>query len=97
MTNKSPTLSLDAKLDLALEGKGAPPKASYEASLAKAAEGLNWLREQKRAQTLELLGIPTRTAIGGEVRGHAGARGHISYRIDAAAADEAIRASTTIE
>jgi glucose-6-phosphate isomerase len=48
-------------LDLALSGKGAPPRDRYEAALAKSAEALDWLREQKRTGRLELLGIPART------------------------------------
>ena len=52
---------LTVSLDLALGGTGAPPKATYEASLAKAVAALNWLREQHNAKSLELLGIPART------------------------------------
>src|SRR6478609_4030055 len=48
-------------LDLALSGKGAPPRAWYDAALAKSATALDWLREQKRTGGLELLGIPART------------------------------------
>jgi glucose-6-phosphate isomerase len=48
-------------LDLALSGKGAPPRTWYDAALAKSAEALDWLREQKRTGGLELLGIPART------------------------------------
>jgi glucose-6-phosphate isomerase len=55
---KSP---LTVSLDLALAGKGAPPKAVYEASLDKAAGALDWLRQQEQARTLELLDIPART------------------------------------
>jgi len=48
-------------LELALAGKGAPPKQTYDASLAAAVGALNWLREQDRSRALELLGIPART------------------------------------
>ena len=47
-------------LDLALTGKGAPPEAAYQASLAKADGALAWLGEQAKTQSLELLGVPTR-------------------------------------
>ena len=52
---------LTVSLDLALTGKGAPPKAVYDASLAKAVGALNWLRAQDQSKALELLGIPART------------------------------------
>ena len=52
---------LMVSLELALTGKGAPPKATYDASLAKAVGALNWLRAQDQAKALELLGIPART------------------------------------
>jgi len=52
---------LTVSLDLALRGTGAPPKATYEASLGAAVGALNWLREQHSAKSLELLGIPART------------------------------------
>ncbi len=48
-------------LDLALSGGGAPPRAAYDAALAKTAGILDWLRAQKTGGGLELLGIPTRT------------------------------------
>ena len=48
-------------LELALSGKGAPPAAAYDQALAKSAAGLDWLREQHANETLELLGIPSRT------------------------------------
>jgi glucose-6-phosphate isomerase len=57
--SKSP---LNISLDLALSGKGAPPKGAYDASLAKAGEALDWLREQYKSKSLELLQIPSRTA-----------------------------------
>jgi glucose-6-phosphate isomerase len=55
------TSPLTVSLDLALDGTGAPPKATYEASLGAAVGALNWLREQYSAKSLELLGIPART------------------------------------
>ena len=48
-------------LDLALSGKGAPPRAGYDQALAKSAAALDWLRQQHASKSLELLGIPTRT------------------------------------
>jgi len=48
-------------LDLALSGKGAPPRSAYDAALAKSAGALDWLRGQHSGKTLELLGIPSRT------------------------------------
>src|SRR5882672_7823773 len=48
-------------LDLALSGKGAPPRAAYDQALAKSAAALDWLRQQHASQGLELLGIPVRT------------------------------------
>src|SRR6185312_7415629 len=48
-------------LDLALSGKGAVPRAGYDAALANSAGALDWLREQKRTGGLELLGIPAQT------------------------------------
>jgi glucose-6-phosphate isomerase len=52
---------LTVSLDLALTGKGAPAKAEYEASLARAVDALAWLRGQSQSRSLELLGIPART------------------------------------
>jgi glucose-6-phosphate isomerase len=52
---------LTVSLELALAGTGAPLKATYDASLAKAMDALGWLREQEQAKTLELLGIPAAT------------------------------------
>ena len=52
---------LTVSLELALTGKGAPPKAAYDASLAKTVEALNWLRAQDHSKSLELLCIPSRT------------------------------------
>lgn len=48
-------------LDLALSGKGAPPRAAYDQALAKSAAALDWLRQQHAGKGLELLGIPART------------------------------------
>ena len=48
-------------LDLALSGKGAPPRPAYDQALAKSAGVLDWLRQQYAGKTLELLGIPARS------------------------------------
>ena len=48
-------------LDLALSGKGAPPRAAYDRALAQSAPVLDWLRQQHASKSLELLGIPART------------------------------------
>ena len=56
-----PESSLKVSLDLALSGKGAPPKAVYEQSLAATGEALDWLRAQYKSKSLELLQIPART------------------------------------
>jgi glucose-6-phosphate isomerase len=48
-------------LDLALSGGGAPPRAGYDRALSAAGEALAWLRDQREAGGLELLGIPGRT------------------------------------
>jgi len=47
-------------LDLALSGKGAPPRAAYDQALAKSAAALDWLRQQHASKGLELLGVPAR-------------------------------------
>src|SRR3569833_2919935 len=47
-------------LDLALAGKGAP--ANYDRSLTASAAAIDWLRPHASGKTLELLGIPSRTA-----------------------------------
>ena len=47
-------------LDLALSGKGAPPRAAYDQALAKSAAALDWLRQQHAGRGLELLGVPAR-------------------------------------
>ncbi len=57
----SPKSLLSVSFDLALTGKGAPPKAVYDASLARADEALDWLRAQHKSKALELLQIPSRT------------------------------------
>jgi glucose-6-phosphate isomerase len=48
-------------LDLALSGKGAPPRSAYDQALAKSAAALDWLRQQHASKGLELLGVPART------------------------------------
>ena len=55
---KSP---LNISLDLALSGAGAPSQARYSQALAASASALDWLRQQHKGKTLELLGIPSRT------------------------------------
>lgn len=55
---KSP---LNISLDLALSGSGAAPSARYSQSLAASAAALDWLRQQHKGKTLELLGIPSRS------------------------------------
>jgi glucose-6-phosphate isomerase len=57
MSDSSP---LSVSLDLALTGKGAPPMAGYQASLAAAGPALAWLRQQAATHALELLGVPAR-------------------------------------
>ena len=52
---------LTVSLDLALSGKGAPPRADYDASLGAAVGALAWLRQQAADKSLELLGVPART------------------------------------
>src|SRR5450432_1722000 len=48
-------------LQLALSGKGAPPRSAYDQALAKSAGALDWLRQQYASLGLELLGIPSRS------------------------------------
>ncbi|HSS13485.1 MAG TPA: hypothetical protein VLL04_06325 [Rhizomicrobium sp.] len=48
-------------LDLALSGKGAPPRSAYDQALVKSAAALDWLRQQHASKGLELLGVPART------------------------------------
>ena len=55
---KSP---LNISLDLALSGAGAPSQARYSQALGACASALDWLRQQHKGKTLELLGIPSRT------------------------------------
>src|SRR6185503_346045 len=55
------TSPFTVNLDLALSGKGAPPRQAYDAALARSAAALGWLREQHASRGLELLGIPSRT------------------------------------
>ena len=52
---------LNISLDLALSGSGAPPRARYDQALAASASALDWLRQQHKDKTLELLGIPSRS------------------------------------
>ena len=56
-----PKSPLNVSLDLALTGKGAPQKAHYTRALAEAANALEWLRQQYKDKSLELLQIPSRT------------------------------------
>ena len=56
-----PNPPFTVNLDLALSGKGAPPRAAYDQALAKSAAALDWLRQQHASKSLELLGIPART------------------------------------
>ncbi len=51
----------DVSLSLALEGKGAPKRAAYDAALAEAARALDWLRAAKADGSIELLSVPGRT------------------------------------
>src|SRR5258705_3306868 len=53
--------AFNVNLELALSGKGAPPRAAYDQALAKSAAALDWLRQQHASRKLELLGIPTRS------------------------------------
>lgn len=55
---KSP---LNISLDLVLSGSGAPSQAGYAKALESSATALDWLRQQHKGKTLELLGIPART------------------------------------
>lgn len=52
---------LNISFDLALSGSGAPPQARYDQALASCASALDWLRQQHKSKTLELLGIPSRS------------------------------------
>ena len=53
--------AFNVSLDLALSGKGAPPRDAYDQALGKTAAALDWLRRQHAGRSLELLGIPSRT------------------------------------
>src|SRR5258706_12543717 len=53
--------AFNVSLDLALSGKGAPPRDAYDQALGKTAAALDWLRRQHADKSLELLGIPSRT------------------------------------
>ncbi len=55
-----PKSPLNISLKMALAGRGAPSKKSYDRALSEAGEALAWLREQHRAKAIELLGIPSR-------------------------------------
>src|SRR6201996_9641515 len=55
------TTPFTVNLDLALSGKGAPPRQAYDKALAASAAALDWLRQQHVSKGLELLGIPSRT------------------------------------
>ena len=55
------SFAFTVNLDLALSGKGAPPRQAYDAALARSAAALDWLRQQHASRGLELLGIPART------------------------------------
>ena len=54
-------LPFTISLDLALGGPGAVPRAAFDAALKDGAAALAWLREQKKAHAIELLGIVDRT------------------------------------
>jgi glucose-6-phosphate isomerase len=51
---------LTISLDLALSGKGAPPKDGFDRALADAVSALAWLRDAAENQSVELLSIPAR-------------------------------------
>jgi glucose-6-phosphate isomerase len=50
----------ELNLSLALEGKGAPSRAAFEAALELAARQLKWLRDAKVKNSIELLSVPER-------------------------------------
>ncbi|MEY4964955.1 MAG: hypothetical protein RL274_538 [Pseudomonadota bacterium] len=54
---KSP---LNISLELALSGAGAPSPTRYSTALGATVAALEWLRQQHKGKTLELLGIPSR-------------------------------------
>ena len=55
-----PQLPLTISLDLALSGKGAPAKDSFDRALADAVSALAWLRQAAQDHSVELLSIPGR-------------------------------------
>lgn len=54
-------LPFTVSLDLALGGSGAVPREAFDAALKDGAAALEWLRAQKRANSLDLLAIADRT------------------------------------
>ncbi|HVZ90934.1 MAG TPA: hypothetical protein VG843_04730 [Rhizomicrobium sp.] len=48
-------------LELALTGRGATPRADFDAALAACSPHLAWLREAREKKTLELLDVPSRS------------------------------------
>lgn len=54
------SLPFTVSLDLALGGPGTCPKATFEAALAEAEKGFDWLAAQQKANALELLSVPSR-------------------------------------
>ncbi len=55
---KSP---LNISIELAMSGAGAPSPTRYAKALGGTVAALDWLRQQHKGKTLELLGIPART------------------------------------
>jgi len=55
------SLPFSVSLDLTLSGKGAVPRAGFDAALAACAPHLDWLRKVHADKSLELLGVPSRT------------------------------------
>jgi glucose-6-phosphate isomerase len=51
---------LNISLELALSGAGAPSPTRYAKALGATVAALEWLRQQHKGRTLELLGIPAR-------------------------------------
>ena len=68
-------------LDLALSGKGAPPRPAYDAALARSAAALDWLRQQHASQGAGAAGHPGahRRSEGGRQAGR-GAEGLCHHR-----------------
>lgn len=56
-----PKSPLRISLDLALTGAGAPSPTRYGKTLGGTVAALEWLRQQHKDKTLELLGIPSRS------------------------------------